>query len=94
MATWIDALKVWNKTQPSWEIPRKGTQKYTEVKQIYDEMKSREDSKKGSGMRVYGGATLGETAAAAIVDVVNNPTKTLKTAYKKWKKGKKAIEEA
>ena len=94
MATWIEALRIWNAKQThSWEIPRKGTAGHKEVKRIYNEMKSAEDSK-GSGMRTYGGATLGETAAAAVVDAVNNPTKALKKAYKKGKKGKKAIEDA
>lgn len=94
MATWIEALKIWNGKQThSWEIPRKGTEAHKEVKQIYNEMKKNEDSK-GSGMRTYGGATIAAAAVSPSVDVVNNPKTALKKVYKKGKKGKKVLEES
>lgn len=31
---WVDALKEWNKSSPTWCIPRKGTKAYDEVKAI------------------------------------------------------------
>ena len=31
---WIEALKEWNKTQPKWSIPKKGTAGYMAVKKI------------------------------------------------------------
>ena len=33
---WLEALKEWNKTQPKWKIPKKGTSGYLEVKKLMD----------------------------------------------------------
>lgn len=35
---WAQALKIWNKTQPTWCIPVKGTKEYAEVKAIADDI--------------------------------------------------------
>ena len=33
---WMEALKEWNKTQPKWSIPKKGTANYIAVKKMLD----------------------------------------------------------
>lgn len=34
MTTWLEALKEYNKNKTKWEIPKKGTKEYMEVKRL------------------------------------------------------------
>lgn len=101
MSSWIEALREWNSTtDQKWEIPKKGSEKHKQVMKIYNK-KLKKESKKGGGMTLPGrrrgegmnlpGSGLGDDVAAALVDVANNPSDTLKKAYKKTKKATKNI---
>ena len=44
---WMEALKEWNKTQPKWSIPKKGTANYIAVKKMLgDESVAKKPAKK------------------------------------------------
>ena len=81
MSKWINALKEWNKSNPKWLVPKKGTPEYEEVIKIMASLPA--------PVKKEGEVVEKKTYKKKVKKVVEQPIEEVKVEEVKQKKEKK-----